>query len=244
MTGSARLEQLPVRKGLLMLRMDGYGHHKGKMPGGDRVLMVRLRFCLFVAVTVAGLAGCTRPAAEAPSVSPVALIPGETVLAPVDEPPFIKVKLGDEWLEISPVDEYPSSPVISPDQRRMAYIAPYEFEMAGQVYLYTAGDREGTVLLGRDSIPGRQTPYRLMWMDEAKLAVLLGYQYGTIPSRRELLEVDVTTGAKRTILEVSERQDIREMALEPDGEGIRLVVAEYNEDFTDAVEKTMRIDLR
>lgn len=224
--------------------MDGYRHQKGRIDARGREWKSRARLCLIIAVVAASLAGCARPASEAPSVSPAALIQGETVLAPLDEPPFIKVKLGDEWLEISTVDEYPSSPAISPDQRRMAYIAPYEFEMAGEVYLYTAGDREGTVLLGRDSIPDKQTPYRLMWMDEAKLAVLLGYQYGTIPSRRLLLAVDAETGARETILEVSERQDIREMALEPDGAGIRLVVAEYNEDFTDAVEKPMRVDLR
>ena len=227
-----------------MLRSDGYGHHKGRIHWRDRELKNRLPLCLFVVVIVAGLAGCARPAAEAPSVSPAALIPGETVLAPLDEPPFIKVRLGDEWLDISTVDEYPSSPVISPDQRRMAYIAPYEFEMAGEVYLYTAGDLEGTVLLGRDSIPDKQTPYRLMWMDDTKLAVLLGYQYGTIPSRRLLVEVDAATGSSRTLLEVPENQDIREMSPEPDGGGIRLVVAEYSEDFADAVEKTVRVDLR
>lgn len=195
---------------------------------GRRVVMI-----LLLAITLA-VSGCTASQGGVPDDQAPSLVLGESVLYPESEPPFIRVKNIDDWVEISSVDAYPSAPAISPDGQRLVYIAPFEFEMAGEVYLYETGGLEATVLLDRTAFPSEQTPYQLLWLNERKLVVLSGYQFGTIPSRRLLLEADVLTGSVRKITELPEGQDIREMEYDAGGNRLRITAAVYNGDFTDA----------
>lgn len=172
-------------------------------------------------------AGCTEPA----DVRPASLVPGESIRYPEDEPPYIQVKVGEEWVEISDVDTYPAKPAIAPNGQRMAYISPYEFEMAGEVWLYRSGDRKAEVLLDRHDFAEAETPYQLIWLDDDRLAMVSGYQYGTVPSLRLLDEVDIHTGARHTLLELPERESILELALVPGGKQLKLTVLLLDEQY-------------
>lgn len=186
-----------------------------------------LCFAIGLMIVMLITAGCKEQAA----VQPAPLVPGESFRYPEDEPPFIQVKVGEDWVEISDVDSYPAKPVISPNGQRMAYISPYEFEMAGEVWLYRSGDRKAEVLLDRHDFADAETPYLLMWLDDDRLAMASGYRYGTVPSLRLLEEVDIHTGERRTLLELPERESILELALVPGGKQLKLTVLLLDETY-------------
>lgn len=200
----------------------------------------RFGFVLLLLTVLLFTSGCADPVGGQMH----ALVFGETVRYPDDEPPFIQVKVGNKWVEISDVDMYPSKPVISPDGQRMVYLSPNEFEMAAEVWLYESGEGKADVLLERDAFAEAETPYRLLWVNEYRLAVVSGYQYGTIPSLRLLEELDIRTGMRRTLLALPERETIRELVLEPDGNRLKLIVDMYNESYTDAEPEERWLDLQ
>lgn len=93
------------------------------------------------------------------------LVLHETVIYPENEPPYIKIKSGDGFEMISEVDEYPSLPQISEDQRKMAYISPFEFDMLGHVWLYEAerGDKRRIVTPDQEE-NGAISARRVLWL--------------------------------------------------------------------------------
>lgn len=208
-----------------------------------------LRFLpvLLAVVLAASLpAGCTSgkgTEAEGGEAAPAALALGQTVRFPEDGPPFIEVAVDGEWTVLSGTDAYPSKPAIAPGGQTMAYIAPHEFEMAGEVHIYRAGERQARVLLDRAAFPPERSPRRLLWLDDERLAVLCGEQYGTIPTARWLFVADIRTGRMETVLELPERESIREMAPENGGTGLRLTVDIYDENFMHADTEERRVAL-
>lgn len=175
--------------------------------------------------------------------SPSPLMLNETVLYPENEPPSIKIKISSgEWKEISTVDDYPSKPEISSDQMKLAFIAPFEFEMAGEAWLYDAKTGESTKIFTQDQAGKEKSVKQILWADSNHLLILTGHTYGTVSSNRSLYLLNTNDNDLRLIVQAQENQDIRDLAL-ISGTTISFSMITYNEDFTNHVSESKTVDI-
>ncbi|MBZ6485053.1 DUF4652 domain-containing protein [Priestia aryabhattai] len=75
-------------------------------------------------------------------------------------------------------DNFPSEPIISPDETRAVYITPLEWETLGSLYLFDLLSGEKTLLIGPDE--SSNIPKGVKWIDNHTLAVIIGFGHGTI----------------------------------------------------------------
>lgn len=190
--------------------------------------------CLLI---ISLLTGCSKDAGS----SLTELILDKTVLYPENEPPSIKIKRGEDWKEISAADEYPSKPEISSDKTKLAFISPYEFEMAGEAWLYDAQKDESRKLFALDEAAQGNSVKQILWADDNNLLILTGNTYGTIPSSRNLYLLDLNENEHQQLLQVQQNQDIRDLTIKE--ASISMNVATYNEDFTDYASETKVIEI-
>ena len=156
---------------------------------------------------------------------------GKNVIYPENEPPFIQIKKGDGVETISNVDEYPSRPEISSDKLKMAYIAPFEFEMAGDVWLYISSSGDNRKIIFKEEFGADKSAKKLLWVDNDHLFVLVGNKVGTISSNREIYLYDMSSNKTKSVLKVGENQDIEEITIYE--KSVVLNIATYNHDFSD-----------
>lgn len=85
----------------------------------------------------------------------------------------------------------PSKPMISPNKKLAVYIAPFEWEVMGSIYLI---DLENMV---KDKIyePRNDAlnPKNIMWINNGEIAVILGYAYGTIAIGGNVFNLNLAT---------------------------------------------------
>ncbi|WP_162848586.1 DUF4652 domain-containing protein [Paenibacillus nanensis] len=190
--------------------------------------------CLLI---ISLLTGCSNDAGGSSSE----LILAETVFYPENEPPSIKVKRGEDWKEISAVDDYPSKPVISSDKTKLAFISPYEFELAGEAWLYDAQKDESKKLFSLDDAGDGNSVKQILWFDDDNLLILTGNTYGTISFNQNLYLLDLNEKEHQLLLQVQQNQDIRDLTIKE--ASISMNVATYNEDFTDYASETKVIEI-
>ncbi|WP_208414495.1 DUF4652 domain-containing protein [Paenibacillus castaneae] len=159
------------------------------------------------------------------------LILGGNVLYPENEPTSIVLKKGKNSEILSDVDDYPSRPEVSPDQAKMAYIAPFEFEMAGDVWMYIFSSGEKLKLIMKEAFGADCSVKKLLWADNDHLLVLVGNKVGTVSSNRELYVYDQSSNISKSILKTDENQDIQDLAIHANH--IEFNMATYNDDSSD-----------
>lgn len=184
---------------------------------------------LFLLLAGLLLNGCSPEAGR----SPDRLVMNETVAYPDNEPPSIKIKGGDgKWEEISSIDDYPSKPAVSPDQTKLAFISPYAFEMAGEVWLYDAASAKKEKRFTLEQAGTDQTARTVLWFDDEHLIILTGYTFGTISSNRTLYLLNTKDDQLQKLYEAETNQDIRDLTLSG-GTSVSFQLATYNENGTD-----------
>jgi hypothetical protein len=160
---------------------------------------------------------------------------GDNVIYPENEPPSIQIKRGDAVEVISSVDEYPSQPEISFDKLKMSYIAPFEFEMAGNVWLYNSSNGENQKIITKDEFGTDKSVKKVQWLDNEQLLVLVGNRVGTVSTNRELYLFDLLSNKSRSVLEVDENQNIQKITINE--KDVVLNIATYNDDLSDHTTK-------
>ena len=75
-------------------------------------------------------------------------------------------------------DEFPSRPIISPNNLYSSYIAPLEWEVPGNLYVYDLKNGENRVCIEPDS--HGNTPKFVQWLNNEVLLVLIGFAHGTV----------------------------------------------------------------
>lgn len=90
------------------------------------------------------------------------------------------------------IDEnHPSEPVISPDNNFAVYISPFEWEEIGSIYLLDLENISKEKIYEPKS--NNLNPKYLTWINNEKLAVVLGYAYGTIAAGGNVFSLDIST---------------------------------------------------
>lgn len=166
----------------------------------------------------------------------------ENVLYPENEPPFIKIKREGDWKEISTMDDYPSKPVINADRTRLAYISPFEFEMAGELWLYDATVDVNKKIFTQEQAGKENAVKQILWADNDRLLILTGHIYGTISSNRMLYLLNTENDQLQHIFQVEANQDIRDLQF-IHASSIAFDIATYNEDSTDYIIENKTLDI-
>lgn len=171
------------------------------------------------------------------------LIWNETVQYPENEPPFIKVKREDKWQEISTIDDYPSKPNISADQTSMVFVSPYEFELAGDAWLYNIEKNEKKQIFTHQQAGEQKSVKSVLWFKDELVLILTGNTYGTVPSSRTLYLLNVGNDKIEQIVQLESNQNMREIEVK-DEDSITFTVDTYDDEmlnFTSAKE-TIKMD--
>jgi hypothetical protein len=203
-------------------------NRKDQLIQSKEVILLRKRvFFLLLAGFL--MNGCIQDAGH----SPDRLVLNETVVYPDNEPPSIKIKGGEgKWEEISSIDDYPSQPAINPDQTKLAFISPYAFEMAGEVWLYDAASAKKEKRFTLEQAGNEQTARTVIWFDNDHLIVLTGNTFGTISSNRTLYLLNIQDRQLQKLYEAEPNQDIPNPTLS-DGTSVSFQLATYKENGTD-----------
>lgn len=200
---------------------------------------MRSLFCLSILISLF-VTGCS----QGPSTNPLSeLIINESVLYPENEPPFIKIKREGKWEEISKIDDYPSKPEINADKTKLAFISPYEFEMAGDVWLYDALKDENRKIFSHDQAGEGSSASYIHWVDNEHMVILIGYTIGTISSNHTLYLLNIEDNKLQQLFQVENSQDIRNVKINND-KTISFDIATYNEESTEYHSEGSTLDFR
>ncbi|MCM3782977.1 hypothetical protein M3231_08310 [Neobacillus mesonae] len=154
----------------------------------------------------------------------------------------IQVKYGSEAVIISPKESFPSEPVISPDAQRMAYIAPFEFEMPGEVWLYSIGQQEPVKTLTSEDFPSDKSPNRLLWLNDEHLLILIGNKHGTIPSNRDIFVYSLQDNSLEHKLELGPTEHISSVSLNS-SQQLELEIETYDSNFMEFTARNVQYPL-
>lgn len=107
-----------------------------------------------------------------------------------NEKKAVYVELKDSNLELID-DNNPSKPVISPDGKFAVYISPYEWEEKGNLYLLNLINYSKKKIY--EPTDDTLVPKAVTWINNNKLALILGYAYGTIAVGGNVYTYDLDT---------------------------------------------------
>ena len=74
----------------------------------------------------------------------------------------------------------PSSPVVSPNGKKLAYIYPNEFEEPCDLFLYDISTNKAEKILPQQKLPQSSGFKQAAWADDDSLLLIIGYRYGTV----------------------------------------------------------------
>lgn len=132
---------------------------------------------------------------------------------------------------------YCSSPVVSPDGTKFAYMDVFEWEELGEVYLYDLEKGQSELILKqKQEIKDQHKPKVLCWLDNNRLLAIIGFAYGTVSVGGELYLYDVEQGELSLVLEPGEREEICGVTVSLDE--VAIEYARFDEEWNHATRET------
>lgn len=89
-------------------------------------------------------------------------------------------------------DNFPSEPKISPNGKKAIFISPLEWECLGSLYLFDLTTGEKKELIEPDE--NSNIPKEAIWLDDKRIAVIIGYGYGTVAIGGDIFIYNIESG--------------------------------------------------
>lgn len=121
--------------------------------------------------------------------------------------------------------DFPSKPVMSPDNTKAAYIAPLEWECLGSLYIFDLLIRENKKVITPEN---NYIPKQVLWLNNELLAVIIGFGHGTIAIGGNVFLYDLTTNSKMNITEYNDKIQVTNFQFE--GKTLFLEGIEYKDE--------------
>ena len=122
----------------------------------------------------------------------------------------------------------------SPGGNAVAFLEPFEFEMAADLYVFDVPARSLRRLTEHRDRASTVSVKAARWYDDRTIYYLQGYRYGTVSRGGDLWRVDVPASVHDPIVHVlgagGTLEEIVEFEFVPGGKMIRYVVARHDED--------------
>ncbi|MCX8038463.1 MAG: DUF4652 domain-containing protein [Candidatus Sumerlaeia bacterium] len=140
---------------------------------------------------------------------------------------------GDQFYPIV-VQGFPRLVGVAPGGQAVAFLDPFEFEMAADLYVFDLAARSLRRLTEHRDSGSTLSVKTARWHDSRTLYYLEGYRYGTVSRGGDLWMVDTQSGERRRVVRamgIAERfEEIVEFEFVPGAKLIRYVVARHEED--------------
>lgn len=120
---------------------------------------------------------------------------------------LIKDNNVDEVIE----DNFPSRPVVSPSGNYISYIAPNEWETIGKLFLFNLKTGEKKLFI--DPFDGNLVPKSVIWINDNKLAVIVGQGYGTVAVGGNVMILNLNNNQTKYITNYPSKIQVTEMNL-------------------------------
>ena len=114
----------------------------------------------------------------------------------------------------------PSFPSLSLDEGRFAYLAPFEWEMLSEIFIYDFETGSNRCVLTLDDIKSNKnirndfTPKYLLWLDNRYLLAVIQYAYGTVTQGGDVYILDTEDNTIVPLIKTFGREEISELAID------------------------------
>ncbi len=131
-------------------------------------------------------------------------------------------------------NDLPSAPVMSPTNKRMAYLSPFEWEMRSNLHIFSLEKADTETTLTIDQIAGFRnvvssiTPKKLLWLNERYLLMIMQFAYGTVARGGNLFVYDTDLKDLYPVTKLYEREQITGMSI--DKKYLRLDCIEFTDE--------------
>ncbi len=125
----------------------------------------------------------------------------------------------------------PSLPIVSPNQAKMAYIAPFFWQESGELYVFNIKDDNPRKILAFSDLPATSTPKTIHWLDNQYLMVIVGDAYNPASIGGDVYLVDSESGRHTIMYEAENDQEVRNLKVGEDNVIIELAL--FNIDQTE-----------
>ncbi len=140
---------------------------------------------------------------------------------------------GDQFYPIV-VQGFPRLAGVAPDGQAVAFLEPFEFEMAADLYVFDLPTRSLRRLTEHRDSGSTLSVKTAQWQDARTLYYLEGYRYGTVSHGGDLWKVDVRSGERRRLVQAmgigGRFEEIVEFEFVPGAKLIRYVIVRHEED--------------
>lgn len=116
-----------------------------------------------------------------------------------DENKKVIIQIDPNGKKTTIADDFPSKPILSPDNKKAIYISPLEWECLGSLYLYILETGYITELISPDK--EQNIPKYADWIDDDNIVVIIGYGMGTIEVGGNVFIYNIT---KRKLKQITE----------------------------------------
>lgn len=139
---------------------------------------------------------------------------------------------GDQFYPIV-VRAFPRLVGLSPDGDKVAFLEPFEFEMATDLYVFDVPARTLRQLTSHRDENSTRSVRTAHWFDNRTLYYLEGYRYGTVSRGGDLWRVDIQSVTRQPIVRIMGTgegfKEIVEFEFVPDRKMIRYVVVKHDD---------------
>ncbi|MCK8825912.1 DUF4652 domain-containing protein [Fuchsiella alkaliacetigena] len=205
--------------------------------------MKRLVFTILIAVTVL-LVGCSSEVKD--TTSEVLEYEGKVynksyqVAASTiyySDERSILVKRAEELTLLNDInkDEFASYPVLAPDQKKFAYISPFEFELKGDVYLYDIENETSNKII-KVGVEKNDTAKVIKWLDNERLLTIIGFGVGTVSRGGDLYLYDLKT-EQLSLIKEAEKPYEEIVDVHINEKEITVDIIEWDDQFMEFIDK-------
>jgi hypothetical protein len=112
---------------------------------------------------------------------------------------LVKYQSSREPFMVCSYEESPGQLEISPEKDILAYLAPYDFESYRDIYLFNIAAKKTTVaqIMGIEEF---FTPFKLKWLNNEYLLIIVGYSQGTVVRGGDIYYYHLPSGASGKII--------------------------------------------
>jgi Domain of unknown function (DUF4652) len=126
--------------------------------------------------------------------------------------------------------DMPSEPEYSPNESKIVYISPLEWECIGNLYIVDLKTGEKKTLIKPED--DKNIPKQVIWIDEETLGVIMGFGHGTVAVGGNVNLINLNTGILNKFTDYPPEIQITKMELKDNEtlfvEGIRYIDNEFN----------------
>ncbi len=131
-------------------------------------------------------------------------------------------------------NKFASLPLISSSNKKLIYIAPFGFELNGDVYLYSLENETNRKIIDVSAVNETkdETAKELKWLDDERILLIIGFAAGTVTKGGDLYLYDIESDELSLIKDVtssSNHEEIVDFVL--DGNKITIEIIRWHKDF-------------